>query len=299
MVSKKVFTVPVRLSAMSRALNSIRFISSHPLGRRDKAKTLLRIASWQLRSRLQHEIVVPWIADQKLAVKRGMTGATGNIYVGLHEFTDMMFLLQFLRRGDVFLDIGANVGAYTVLASGVCKASTQAFEPDPSALAALKRNVEINNLQDLVTVHEVALGASNREVAFTLDLDTANRVATAEDQHYQLIQQKQLDSVIGNGEPTLAKLDVEGHEEEVLLGGQSLLAEDSFRAIELETVTSVAQDILAKNGFRRAFYDPFRRLLSMDPVGPPSSNALFIKDFDFVNSRVKLSPKIKVLEYYI
>jgi FkbM family methyltransferase len=133
-----------------------------------------------------------------------MTGATGNIYVGVHEFTDIMFLLHFLRTGDLFLDIGTNVGTYTVLASGICKASTRAFEPDPSALAALRRNIEINNLQDLVTVHGVALGPSNREVAFTMGRDTANKIATArDDQHCRVVQQKQLDSIIRNSRPTV------------------------------------------------------------------------------------------------
>ena len=80
----------------------------------------------------------------------------------------MMFLLHFLKSDDLFLDIGANVGTYTVLASGVCKAKTWAFEPDPETVLSLKRNIEINNLQELVTVHELALGAAEREVAFTV-----------------------------------------------------------------------------------------------------------------------------------
>jgi hypothetical protein len=49
----------------------------------------------------------------------GMTGATQNIYVGLQEFVDIMLTLHFLRKGDLFLDMGANVGSYTILASGV------------------------------------------------------------------------------------------------------------------------------------------------------------------------------------
>jgi FkbM family methyltransferase len=282
-----------------QVLTNFRLILSHPFVRGARVKALFRLASWQLRSRLQREVIVPWIADQKLIIRRGMTGATGNIYVGLHEFTDMMFLLHFLRRGDLFLDIGANVGTYTILASGVCKATTRAFVPDPSALAALRRNVEINNLEELVTADGIALGALNQKVAFTMGHDAANRIATARDRHCRIVQQKQLDSILSNSMPTFAKLDVEGYEEEVLRGGRALLASDSFQAIELETVTSVARDILSQHRFERAFYDPYRRLLSTEPLGHPSSNASFIKDFGFVNARIKSSPKVRVLDSLI
>ena len=60
-----------------------------------------------------------------------MTGATGNIYTGLHEFEDMMFLLHLLRPGDIFVDAGANIGSYTVLASAVVGAKSISFEPVP------------------------------------------------------------------------------------------------------------------------------------------------------------------------
>jgi FkbM family methyltransferase len=284
---------------MFTSTHIFRFIAAHPLTRSARIKALARVVGWQIKSRLQTEVIVPWIGNQKLAVKRGMTGATGNIYAGLHEFPDMMFLLHFLRGGDLFLDIGANVGTYTVLASGVCNAITWAFEPDPKAVLALKRNIETNRLQELVTVHETALGATDREVPFTIDLDTANKVWVSGDQHCRIVHQKQLDSLIGESRPTFAKLDVEGYEEEVLLGAKTLLAQDQFQAIELETVTPNIQQMLAKNSFKRVFYDPFKRVLSSGSVGTQSSNALFIKEFDFVYGRLAASPKFRVLDSFI
>jgi FkbM family methyltransferase len=281
---------------MSPAMNVFWFVWSHPLTRGARVKALARVAGWQIRSRLQREVIVPWIANQKLAVKRGMAGATGNIYVGLHEFPDMSFLLHFLKSGDLFLDIGANVGTYTVLASGVCKAHTWAFEPDPKTVRALKRNIEVNGLQELVTVHEFALGATQREVAFTIGLDTVNRVATAGQLDCQLVQQKQLDSLIGESEPVFAKLDVEGYEGEVLRGGQAFLAKASLQAIELETATPGIHEMLSEYQFVRAFYNPFKRMLSTDPVGLQASNALFVKDFAFVNDRINASSRIRVLD---
>ncbi len=125
-------------------LEVMRFLSSHPLTRNSKSQAFRRSVAWQLRSRIRSEIIVPWIGDTKLSVRRRMRGATGNIYAGLHEFIDMIFRLYFLQPDDLFLDIGANVGSYTILASGVCGAETWAFEPDPDSASFLRRNFKMH-----------------------------------------------------------------------------------------------------------------------------------------------------------
>ena len=61
-----------------------------------------------------------------------MRGATGNIYAGLHEFVDMMLPLHLLRSGDLFLDVGANIGLFTLFIKQECAdATVHAFEPTP------------------------------------------------------------------------------------------------------------------------------------------------------------------------
>jgi hypothetical protein len=85
-----------------------RFVWSHPICRKGRLRAFARVAYWQVRSRLQEDVVVPWIGGQRLIVRRGMTGVTGNIYAGLHEFADMALVLHFLRPDDdLFFDIGA------------------------------------------------------------------------------------------------------------------------------------------------------------------------------------------------
>src|SRR5208337_2563905 len=184
------------------------FFSTHPLTREAPLRAWARFFSWQLRSRMQKELIVPWIAGQRLAIRRGMTGATGNIYVGLHEFADMMLPLHFLREGDLFLDIGANVGSYTVIGSGVCRAATWAFEPDPDTVRHLKRNVAINGLERLVTIYERALGGTQGEIPFTVGLDTINRVAAVGEKNVRMVRQERLDALIGTAEPIMIKMDV-------------------------------------------------------------------------------------------
>jgi hypothetical protein len=85
---------------VSAITNLALFFSSHPLTRDAPVKAWARFAVWQLRSRLQQEVLFHWVARQRLAVRRGMTGATGNVYVGLHEFADMMVCLHFQNLVD-------------------------------------------------------------------------------------------------------------------------------------------------------------------------------------------------------
>ena len=127
--------------------NTLRFITSHPLGRRDKWATVLRYLRWQIGSRIaQGPIAVDFINNTRLLVRPGMTGATGNIYCGLHEFEDMAFLLHFLRPSDLFVDIGANIGSYTILASAVIGAHGIAFEPVPQTFQSLIDNIHLNRI---------------------------------------------------------------------------------------------------------------------------------------------------------
>ena len=58
-----------------------------------------------------------WVNGTQLVLEPAMCGATGNLYAGLHEWSDMAFVLFLLGPKDHFLDIGSDVGTYTVLAA--------------------------------------------------------------------------------------------------------------------------------------------------------------------------------------
>jgi FkbM family methyltransferase len=284
------------MKTMSELANLRSFFGSHPLTSNAPLRAWVRFISWQVRSRFQGEIVFDWVGGQRLAIRHGMTGATQNIYVGLYEFADMMLPLHFLHEGDLFLDIGANVGTYTVLASGVCRARTLAFEPDPNSAQHLKRNVEINKLETLVSVYECALGPEQGEVAFTVGLDTVNRIASADDKNIRMTRLERLDAIIVDSQPIMMKVDVEGAEEGVLYGAETLLANPCLKVIELETVTLSSADILTQNHFERAYYNPFSHELTRNPISLKSSNALFVRDWSFVGSRLASAKKVAIFD---
>ena len=269
------------------------FFARHELTRDDRLGAWVRFASWQFRSRLQNELVVPWIGGQRLLVRRGMMGATGNIYAGLHEFPEMMLLLHLLRPGDMFLDVGANVGSYAVLASGVCHARTIAFEPDPITAAALRRNLAINELDELVTV--AAVGNVESMVPFTVGLDTINKVAQPGETGTRMVRQCRLDDVASADNPIMVKIDIVGYEEAALDGAHVLLAKPSLKAIEIETVTERVRTLLQNHGFFQADYDPWTRRLQASCKAVCTNNTLYIRDLEFVEARLKTAPSVAVL----
>ena len=279
---------------MRTPLPTLSYIARHPLASRRPLRAFARYAWWQAASVAREEIEFDWFAGAKLIVRRGMTGATGNIYCGLHEFYDMGFALHFLRPGDLFVDVGANVGSYTVLAAAVCGAEVIAVEPDPSSLAWLKRNALANRVEDRVECVEAAVGADNAVVRLTVGRDTMNRVGQGEPSRE--VVQRTLDEIIDGRAPALLKLDVEGYEAQVIAGARQTIANKSLLAIVTETVGEAVRGPLEAAGFRPYSYDPFARTLTSErrawSIFAP--NALFLREPGAVHRRVDSAPQRSV-----
>lgn len=273
-------------------ISTLRFILNHPLNRGRPLSAIARYVGWQVRSRLQDEVIVDWIEGTKLAARSGMTGATGNIYCGLHEFADMAFVLHALKPGDLFVDVGANIGSYSILASGVAGAQTVAIEPDPGTAKNLERNVEVNALADKIEIIKVAVGADEGEVAFTTGKDTMNRIATSADKGRQIVPLQKLDRILDGQSPTIMKMDVEGFELEALEGAQEILNQHSLLAVQLETVCDESSALMHAAGFGEFSYDPHTRELH-EGGKLRMSNQLYIRDVSAVRERLRHAAAIR------
>ncbi|NII24081.1 FkbM family methyltransferase [Pseudoflavitalea sp. X16] len=284
----------------------LKFIINHPLNRNNRLGSVKRFLKWQIGSRLlPYPITYPFIGNTKLIIKRGMTGATGNLYAGLHDFEDMGFLLHLLRPEDLFADIGANIGSYTLLASGHRGANAIAFEPIPATYEILKNNIAINQIERKVTALNIGLGSKLGSLKFTNGLDTMNHVAKEDDWETSVLEVKvdTLDNVMEGRVPLLMKVDVEGFETEVLNGAAATLKNPALKAIIIELNGSGKHygyddaDIkrkLESLGFNAYQYEPFKRkLIKMDTQ--QHGNMLYLRDMDFINERIKTSPAIQVL----
>lgn len=280
------------------------FINNHPLAKKHLLTAYLRFLSWQLKSRLTKELKpYLFLHGVYFYAKKGLTGITGNIYTGLHEFNDMGFLLHFLRSTDTFFDIGANVGSYTLLASGVIKSKSVAFEPIPSTYNILKKNIALNGLNKLVILENKGVGSKNEKLNFTALEDTTNHIILD-----SLIEQNTISVPITtldnytSQKPSLIKIDVEGFETEVLNGAEQILRDTILKAIIIELNGSGGRygydeneihEKLLRFGFEPYTYDPFtRKVYKLEAFG--NHNTIYIRDVEFVTNRLEKAIPFKI-----
>lgn len=282
----------------------LQFIVRHPLNRGGRVKALARFARWQVASRLIGQpIALPFIGKTRLLVRNGMTGATGNWYTGLHEVEEMAFVLHALRADDLFVDVGANVGSYTVLAAGAVGARVIAVEPLPETHARLMDNIRLNDLAG--RVEAVCGGISDRrgELRFTSELDTMNRVALpGEDIATRAVPVMPLDALCEGRSPAVIKIDVEGHELAVLDGGQAVFASPGLQAVLMETngegerygqSDAAILERMLQHGFTACRYDWRTRSLVPAPRG--AANTILVRDVAAMTARCRAAPHFSLV----
>jgi FkbM family methyltransferase len=278
----------------------------HPLNRGNKLRAIWTFLKWQMLLRHAQSnnssIIAPYIGGLKIFVKKGLSGITGNLYSELYEFPEMGFLLHFLREDDVFIDVGANVGIYTLLASGIKGAISYSFEPIPSTYGFLKTNAVINNLEKKTFLFNIGVSNESTHLNFSADRDAMNSVVDSEyTGKIERVEVNKLDNLLDGKilASTLIKIDTEGFEGKVLEGAFEILKNNHVKAIIVEmNIPEVINDILVKNSFNPFTYDVFQRALI--PANYKSNNNLiYIRDLGYVEKRVRDAEKIKLKKFSI
>jgi FkbM family methyltransferase len=286
-------------------INILKRIYRHPLNEGRRINAIFKFIKWQVSSRLWGgPFVYDWIDGSRLIISNGMVGATGNIYVGLMEYEDMSFLLHYLKEDNLFFDIGANVGVYTVLASQVKKANSVAIEPISLTYERLIDNIQINRLSNVVSMN-IGLSFEKSKLYFTTGKDAMNSVALPSDKDTLEVEVDTLDNLSSiYGYPKIIKMDVEGYETNVLRGASKTLESDNLEVIIIELNGSgnkfgySDEDIhtnLQLMGFDSFTYDPFNReIIKLETYG--EHNTIYIRKsiVNKIKKQIKLSKKFHI-----
>lgn len=165
------------------------------------------------------------------------------------------FLIELTERAkcQTFLDIGANVGVYSIFMSQVPSIRRIiAFEPSPAAASELRANSELNGLA--IEVHEraVSIKSGKASLAIIGDLSGANSLNgtsihdTVGARQIE-VETIDLDSLSVDG-PLSIKIDVEGHELEVVRGAENLLR-SNMTVLQIEGNRAEAGNLIRSFGY--------------------------------------------------
>lgn len=164
--------------------------------------------------------------------------------------------LESLPEGGVLLDVGANVGMYTIFAAVVRRALVYAFEPESQNFGILCRNIVLNGLADRVTAWCAALSDEQKfSKMFLSAFDAGGSChsfdaplnAFLETQKFPFAQgsySTTIDALVAGGSipvPTYIKIDVDGIEHKVVGGAIATLSHPSVKSVLIEINTHLAE----------------------------------------------------------
>jgi FkbM family methyltransferase len=213
-----------------RSVHWVWEIARHPANRGGRLAAERRAIEWHWRTRAgDGEAVVTVDGLTRLVARPQQFSAVWTIYDGVHEWEELQFCLRYLRAGDHFVDVGANVGVFsTLVGTRIPGVRITAIEPFPPVREDLLANLALNDLSgDVVDVVDSAVSDTAGEATFeVLDRDVLNRLAPGSDGSTTgiTVPVTTLDELVGDDPPALIKIDVEGSELLVMKGARRLLA---------------------------------------------------------------------------
>ncbi len=197
---------------------------------------------WQIRKVVNAFPFELRISQSRLIAQHKRCGVSALIYnQGMYDWNNMHFLPEIARLANLhtFIDVGANIGVYSLILSEVSRLMVYAFEPHPVTYRYLQKNIEINPGRSIVAVNS-AVGNVDGTVYLTDHPGSAtNRVlagGSAEQESGLMVPICRLDTFCSsrNISPEIVKIDVEGYELAVLEGLGELITEIEVLCLELK-----------------------------------------------------------------
>jgi len=180
-----------------------------------------------IKTKLQNGLVLWYRSDDKYIGQR--------IALQKYEEYESLLMLGNVNNDSVVVDVGANIGYYTLLLAKICK-KVYAFEPDKTSFLILKKNVEENKLKNVVLINK-AVSDKRGKVKFIHNGENFGDHKIKTPQSFgqlpltgepETILCDSLDNILKNEDRIdLIKIDVQGHEPEAIAGAEKIIKKHS------------------------------------------------------------------------
>jgi len=188
--------------------------------------------------------------------------------------TEFQWIAASIKPDMTVLDIGANIGIFSILFGRVIGDSGRvfAFEPSPVPFGDLQHNIQLNGLSERVKSHQIAIGNRSGKLEFYLTDDPRDTQHSAiPPTTYATVSEKievpmlTLDSFCMEGalSPDVIKIDVEGFEPFVLEGARNTIQRAKTLTVFIE-LHPWAWDTI---GYNKSIFHNLLRELGLQPVG--------------------------------
>jgi FkbM family methyltransferase len=249
---------------------------------------IARHLNWQylkVRDRFPRELR---ISRSRIVAAHRRCGVSALIYSqDLYDYNNMKLLQAVLADGGVFWDIGANIGAYTLVGSEQDKAHIVAFEPHPATFHLLRNNVTLNGRPN-ISILNFALGRVDASVFLTDEAGSAtNHFESGPAARTVAVRCMRADTACRQQgtTPRIVKIDVEGFEYDVLVGFGRCLESVDVVMIELNGLSdqrsrgrAEIHRLLVSTGFTGPWRCDFDRRTLTPEDGSGCEDSLYLSD---------------------
>ena len=238
------------------------------------------------------------------------------VFDGFYDYKELIFLLHYLKDDDIFFDVGANIGLYSIAATLSDVSKIYSFEPSIISNKFLTKNVLYNNLDNRVVCENYAISNCKKMGLLTSKMNVSNKMLDDNVLYKNINIKSELVPTISLNEycnlkmviPSFLKIDIEGYEYKAIVGANELISNSKLNVILIEMNGHGSKfynfdekqiiTILCEKGFKAYYYDPFKRKLNEDKTYN-SSDILFIRNIDLANKKVKKASRINMREFSI
>jgi FkbM family methyltransferase len=268
----------------------VEFVWNNPGNRHQRFSRLFLAVCWQIRKRLiPRPLAITLVNGVRFWAHPDCTISSALNYADWPEYEELHFCRANLRQGDAVLDIGANVGHFSLLIADIVgPEAIYCFEPTPLTWRRLKENFALNGWPTDHLFH-AAVGKCAGSVEFpdsNKPCTTNSLVASQSNANTARVPLVTLDSFITrfDGQSLgLLKIDVEGYETEVFEGARNLLETLRPRLILFESLSGQLNPRIGQILRERSY-----KVFKLGPQGKPQEAPLDAQNLFAVPTEIPL-----------